>query len=371
VGWQLRLLLAAELQGLAWGWSEDGHGRIARIAEALLKGKHKDKVRTMLHKDLVDTAGWERDTLAKQPNTAVLHWHRQTPEWTCDHGIGLNGKLRCNSKEAADDSMLCALGSLFRKYAHDALLREFPKAKEPLWESDTKYAEILQGYVKDRHLEAVVATNATELRWMVALLGDLHQPLHLLAAHGYGHDVKVMYQGQEHTLLSFWEDYIPKHLPPVPSQTELDKLYADMTPNWIGTVPTELFRDWARESAELACRGIYAGMTVNHPDGSHTFDPQISEQTFQGWVKMAEDMTLRSGVRLAFVLLDVIEHRKHRLASREGRGRRHRHTRYRQNLGTNLAIAVVVVPLLLLLLRLHERVGSKSLTGLVLKHLKL
>jgi len=365
------VVLLAGLHGSASAWSEAGHERIGRIAESLLKGKHKDQVRTMMHKGLVDVAGWEVEMAAKQPSTGVLHWHRQTPEWTCEHGIGLQGKLHCNGREAADDSLLCALGALFRKYAHDVLLRQFPKPKDSLWESESKYVEILEGFVKQNHFEKVVATNATELRWFVTLLEDLHQPLHLMAAHNYGRDVKVVHQQQEFTLFSFWEDYIPQHLPAIPPQAELDALYADMTKHWRSTVPTELFRDWAHESAELVCRGIYEGMTVNHADGSHTLEPKINEEIFQGWVKLAQDLTTRGGVRLAFVLLDIIEHRKHKLALKDGRGMLHRHTRYRQNFGTNLAIAAVVVPLVVLLLRLHERVGSRSLTGLVLKHLKL
>eukprot|EP00415_Alexandrium_ostenfeldii_P002473 UN2473 len=157
----------------------------------------------------------------------------------------------------------------------------------------------------------------------------------------------------------------------MPPQAELDKLFADMTTDWSHMVPTELFRDWARETAQLACRGIYSSITVNHADGSQTLESKVSEATWNGWVKLAHEITIRSGVRLAYVLLDVIEHRKHKLHFLDGRGRQHRLTRYRRNFGINLCIAAVVVPTILVLLKLHERVGSKSFTGLVLKHLKM
>merc|ERR1712061_597025 len=166
----------------------------------------------------------------------------------------------------------------------------------------------------------------------------MHQPLHWLMEHNFGRDLNVVYQGQKYTLLDFWEDFIPKKLPPMPSNEELDAAYAKDSKEWMKHVPTELMRDWAREEAELACRGIYQGMEVNHGDGSRGIDAEfkVSDTVFDAWVQIAQDATTRAGVRLAFVLLDLLEHRRHALAHKEGRGHRHHHISYSRNLGVNV-----------------------------------
>lgn len=372
--WILRPLLLAEVCGCVSAWSTEGHSRMNRMAQSLLKGKHRDQVRTMLHGDVVDLSDWEQKTAGPYPHTNLLHWHRQTPEWTCSTGLGIQGKLHCDGKEASLDSILCVVGATFRKYAHDALLLAFPKSHDPLWplEPGVNWMEVVQQYTTDDHFEKVFASKSTELRWLVTLLGDLHQPLHLLREHDYGRDITIVYQSQEHTLLSFWEDFIPAHLPPGPAQADLDSAYAEHSAAWSQKVPTDLFRDWAREAAEIACR-VHQDLEVNHKDGTRTIGPKVElgEKVFLGWLKLAEEMTTRGAQRIAFVLLDLIEHRKHALAQKDGRGRRHRHIRYFHNFGTNLAIAAVLVPGLLAALRWHGRTGGPSLVRLLLRHLKV
>jgi hypothetical protein len=343
------------------------------MAQSLLKGKHRDQVRTMLHGDVATFDDWEQKTVSSFPHTNLLHWHRQTPEWSCSAGIGLQNQLHCDGKEATYDSILCVVGATFRKYTHDALLRSFPKSHDPLWPSEpsVNWMDVVRKYTKDSHFEEVFASKATELRWLVTLLGDMHQPLHWLREHEYGKDVKISFQGQEHTLLEVWEDLLPQRLTSVPSQSSLDSAYAEHAAKWSHVVPTELFRDWARESAEVACK-IYQGLEVNHADGSRGIPQRVelSEAAFQGWLELAQTMIQRGSERVAFVLLDLIEHRKHSIAHKLGRGLRHRHSHAWENFGTNLAIALFVVPTLVYALRWHERVGGLSIGRLLLKALK-
>merc|ERR1712087_706223 len=98
------------------------------------------------------------------------------------------------------------------------------------------------------------------LRWLAVLIGDLHQPLHWLKEKNYGRELKVEYQGKEHTLLSFWEDYLPEHLPAPPTIDEMQKQYEERAPKWWDTLPTELFRDWAKETASVLCEQVYGAI---------------------------------------------------------------------------------------------------------------
>merc|ERR1719210_2851002 len=109
------------------------------------------------------------------PETDTLHWHHQDPEWTCGGRGGLGdkeGHVRCDGHGAENGSLFCALAFFFEHFAHDALLKEFPKPKEPIGTPASLQA-----------LEKVPTSDQTPsnfLRWLVILVGDLHQPLHWL-----------------------------------------------------------------------------------------------------------------------------------------------------------------------------------------------
>jgi len=343
--------------GGASGWSTEGHERIGSIAQHLLKGKHRAEARTLLEGDLVEFAGWENEMSEKRPETKALHWHRQTPEWTCSTGLGINGKVHCDNKEAADDSILCVLSVTFKKYAHDAVLREYPIASDPLWNSESNFD--WKNYIKDHHFEGMFGSATAELRWMVTLIGDMHQPLHWLRENDYGRDIKVTFRGKEYTLLSFWEDFMPTQLPPPPTQVELDQQYSSRIQTWVNVAPGELFRSWAKEGSEQACYRIYAGL-----DLSNTSAPVVvTEEVFSRWRSLASELTSRAGQRVAFVLLDLFEHRRHKEAHSQGRGRTTRHTSHSTNLAKNAAIAAFLVPGLLFLFRWHDQNSGRAGAG--------
>jgi len=342
-------------------WGPLGHERIAKIAESLLKGKRKDQVRSLMHGDLVDFGDWEKKMTSRHPETDVLHWHHQEPEWTCMSTLGEHEHLRCDHANSAEKgSLFCALAFFFEHFAHDALLREFPEPTEPI--NTPKELPALQ------KVTSVELTPAHYLRWLAVLVGDLHQPLHWLRQHEYGKKINVLYKGKTYTLLQFWEEEIPKHLAPPPSASTLQEEYEEGERKWGLHLPTELFRTWAKESAEVVCSQVYQAMEVNHADGSRKIDDnyQLSDEVLARWVKIANDFTTHAGERLAFVLLDILEHKRHKAGHHEGRGHWHRKKRHMYNLGMNCMVGVVLVPMLVKLLRWHEKAGPHiSLIGLL------
>lgn len=315
--------------GLAWqfcfvgAWSPVGHDRIARIAEHLLVGKHKDQIRTMMHSDLPDAADHEMKMTKQYPETSPLHWHRQDPEWKCDSkgGLGDKGHVRCDGHGATNGSLFCALAYFFEHFSHDALLKEFPPPKEPIG-TPASLPSL-------KNIPSKEQTPAHYLKWLVTLLGDLHQPLHWLHEHDYGRDVKIRYKEEEHTLLKFWEDYLPSHLKnaletgtAAGSQPfAADKEFGKHSKSWAHKVPTELFRDWAKEVAERVCSDVYGPMTVNHADGTRVESPfTLTDELFGKWVQLAEELMQLAGERLGFILNEIIEHKRHKDAQKDGRG---------------------------------------------------
>lgn len=318
--WPRSLLAAFVLRpGVADAWSPEGHERIGRIAEALLTGKHKDQVRSMMHSDVIDTSDWEKNMTQKYPETDPLHWHRQDPEWSCGSRGGLGGRagtIRCDNHGAEKGSLFCALAYFFEHFSHDALLKEYPEPKEPI---GTPESLVVLQKIPSSELKP-----AYFLRWLVILVGDLHQPLHWLHEHNYGRDIQVIYKGETIDLLTLWEDTIPKNMVKLKGgyhPDRSDKDYDSRSPSWQNKNPQELFREWAKDAAEKLCTEVYAPMTVNHADGTRVESPfSVTEEMFGKWVKLAEDLTELGGERLAFVLNDLIEHKRHKDAHADGRG---------------------------------------------------
>jgi hypothetical protein len=314
------------------------------------------------------------------------------------------------------------LAYFFEHFTHDLLLKEFPKPQEPIGTPSNLRA--LLGF------PASELTSAMYLRWLAILVGDMHQPLHWLSQHNFGRDVLIHFRDEERTLLSFWEEYIPAHLHKLESETKLSQKEYPTLAVFEQKVPTELFRDWARESAEKLCEDVYAPMMVNHADGTRDGTRVVespftlTEELFDKWVKLAEKLMSSGGEHLAFVLNDLIEHKRHKEAFKNGRGlpsiksaigtelvnsktkasfvppekvstkddgsvephklsaaefadledleRRLKILETRRSNShamANLGIAVVVVPSLLLILNWHRKIGGGSIFGLT-KHLK-
>lgn len=373
-----RQVLALWAVGLAnkWrgcdAWAPAAHERILRISNHLLKGRKNDQVRHLLHGDIIGIASWEQEMTSKHPETDALHWHRQdltgkSTEWSC---ASLSkaadvGHIQCDAN-GVQGSLFCALAFFFEHFAHDALLKEFPKPKEPI---NTPQALAALGKFKPQDL------GKTEyLKWMMLLLGDLHQPLHWMRQYGYGRDLKVRFKGDEFTLLAFWEEVIPKHLPALVFNKAMDKQYQERAPKWWDKMPTELFRDWAKETAETVCGQVYSAMEEVGPHGTLRINNpfEVSEELFNRWVQLANDFVTLAGQRTAFILSDILEHRRHKSAAKDGRGHHgFRKTRWTSNLLKNVFIASVVVPVWVLALRWHERAGSASILRLFREHLKV
>jgi len=341
---------------LAHAWSADGHGRIVNVAANLIKGRRRNRINAMLDGDLAELGGWERDMTRKHPETGMLHWHVQEPEWTCSALFGAKDKIRCDQNGAERGSLFCALTYFFGHFAHDTLLNEYPKLEEPHKPPD-ELAVLSRVTISD-------LTPAMYLRWMTALVADLHQPLHLLRPlEAHGALVKVRHRGKEHSLLSFWEETLPEALPPPPHQHVLDQHFRIELKRWRARgklkTPIELMQLWAREVAAAACKEVYQKVDIS---GDTPFD--ISEELYSRWLNISHELTWRAGERVAFILLEILQHEEHRLAHKEGRGRWH-HTSLLRPVALiyNFCIGLVVVPLLLGVLMWHERLGRQPFVG--------
>lgn len=235
----------------------------------------------------------------------------------------------------------------FEHFAHDALLESFPAPKDP--PNTPKDLVVLNTVAaEDRKPEHY-------LRWLLALIGDVHQPLHMLRQHGYGKEKTVEYRGQNFTLLDFWEEYLGSRLPPLPQQEVLEKQLEKGMKRYDMKTPVEHFRNWARDAGTSVCAQVYGKL-----DAREDFF-KIDDKIYQDWLKLAGDFTRTAGLRVAETLLEILKHKKHK-AAQDHHGQAKYHTnslRHKSGIMTNIMIAIVLVPMLLVALRWHERhVGS-------------
>uniref|UniRef100_A0A7S4Q1K0 Uncharacterized protein n=1 Tax=Alexandrium monilatum TaxID=311494 RepID=A0A7S4Q1K0_9DINO len=343
-GRALRLLSLAEASWVAQAWGREGHRRIAEVAEKMIVGSGSERIHAMLQGNLDEFVDLEQKMGTEHPETAVLHWHSQEPEWNCSSMMGEHGHISCDGHSAAKDSLYCAALHFSDRLGHEVLTEQFPRSKGP------------------PELASLAGLSPSELghpqllRWLVILLGDMHQPLRWLRAHDYGREVQLRYKGQTYSLLSFWEEYLPQQLAE-PNWNHLKRSFHKHQGHYLERLPATHFRNWARDHATAACSLIYAPLEQAGGVTSAGQEPlELEEELFAKWQRLATELISVAGQRVAVVLLDVLRHDKHRTAYKEG------HSPYHPWLlatptgfALNALIALPVVPGVLGLFLLHER----------------
>ncbi len=202
---------AALIPTPALAWGKTGHRVVAAIADTQLSGLARAHVEQILGygESLADAANWP-DEMRSAPG---VFWQKTATPW---HYVTLNGIVYDHAPPEGD-----ALEAL----DHFTAVLKDPKAS--------------------------LTDKQTALRFIIHLVGDLHQPLHVgKCCDRGGNDVKVTWFGKPTNLHAVWDSQLvdDEQL----SYTELAaKLERHMTPQdvvkWWDINP----RDWISESGEL------------------------------------------------------------------------------------------------------------------------
>src|SRR6187551_2455046 len=161
------LLAAAPSPALAWG--KTGHRVVAAIADTQLSGLARAHVREILGpgESLVDAANWP-DEMRSDP---AIFWQKTSTPW---HYVTLNGITYDHAPPEGD--------------ALEALDHFAKVLKDPA---------------------ASLADKQTALRFVIHLVGDLHQPLHAgKCCDRGGNDVKVTWFGKPTNLHAVWDSQL-------------------------------------------------------------------------------------------------------------------------------------------------------------------
>ncbi|HET7816012.1 MAG TPA: S1/P1 nuclease [Sphingomicrobium sp.] len=263
---QARLFVAATAAATllapspAHAWGKTGHRVVASIADAHLSGLARAHIRELLGgaETLDEAANWP-DEMRSDPHP---FWQKTSTPW---HYVTVNGITYDQAPPEGD--ALQAL-TFFRRLLQD------PKSS-----------------LADRQLA---------LRFIVHIVGDLHQPLHVgKCCDRGGNDVKVKWFGRDTNLHAVWDTAIVDEQQL--SFTEMTaKLQRHTSSKDVVAWWTANPRDWIAESAQLRDT-LYPG--PNPKDAS--LPPELSYAYVYKFNSVVELRLKQAGVRLAAYLNDI------------------------------------------------------------------
>ena len=244
----------APAPALAWG--KTGHRVAAAIADAQLSGLARAHVKEILGQaeSLDEAANWP-DEMRSDP---APFWQKTSTPW---HYVTLNGVIYDHAPPQGD--------------ALEAL---------------NKYSAIL------RDPNASLADKQTALRFVVHIVGDLHQPLHVgKCCDKGGNDVKVKWFGRDLNLHSVWDSALVDEQQL--SFTEMTAKLQRHTSNadvirWWDVNP----RDWMSESAQ------FRDTIYPQPSSDPKKVPELSYSYVYQNTPIMELRLKQAGVRLAAYL---------------------------------------------------------------------
>lgn len=271
-------------------WDKDGHEAIGMTTmSALQNGPTAQVKRLMGGKDAVDVAAWAHKVNKKYPWTVQLHFQRQPKADKCG---GANLTYHCPDNK-------CMVKAL--KHFYGRLINQ-------------NQIDIDWG-------PGIKLTDADCVKYLINLMGDLHQPLHL----GYddtdmGRNVTVLFRDKKMTLYDLWDHELTQavmadnpgfwwggwtHVQRTRSEYEKDG----------GRWKQEgiaLFDEWADETAKFACQSVYKNpvtgklITEDLTDGVFRVDQEL----FESWKREMLSKMLVAGARTAIVLNSILQLRE-------------------------------------------------------------
>ena len=259
---------AAVLPSPALAWGKTGHRVVAAIADTQLSGLARAHVREILGpgESLDDAANWP-DEMRSDPAT---FWQKTSTPW---HYVTLNGITYDHAPPEGD-----ALEALDR---FTRVLRD-PKAD-----------------LDDKQLA---------LRFVIHIVGDLHQPLHVgKCCDKGGNDVKVTFFGKPTNLHAVWDSALPdeEQLSYSELATKLERHLSDrQLIAWWDIDP----RDWISESGELrdtlypTAADLPKPQKGKKPKTAEPAVPDLSYSYVYRFTPLMERRLTQGGIRLAAYL---------------------------------------------------------------------
>jgi hypothetical protein len=250
------LVVMATLTLISWGGA--GHRTIATIAQNHLTPKAQAAIRSIIgDTTLASISSWADEVRSSDPGFA------STGTW---HYINLPSGYNY-------EQFVAAVKNDTHPNVYSALLKCEADLK-----SDTTSAKY----------------RAIALKFVVHLVGDLHQPMHVSHADDQGGNlVKIIFNGEPTNLHSLWDSKLINYHPMTVDMmaTEYDKA----TPQQITKWQSEDTLTWLYESYVIA-EQIYAQAAKS---------PNFNDDYYRTAISIIQKRLLQGGIRLAGVLNEI------------------------------------------------------------------
>lgn len=254
-----------------------------------LEAEPTAQVKRLMHgRDAVEVSGWAHKVNKKFPWTVDLHFQRQKDAGTC----GKVDLSECPGNKCLVKALKHFYGRLVNKPTVDID-----------WGAGIKL------------------TDADCVKYLINLIGDLHQPMHFSPVLSAEHaNITVVYRGKEMSMFDMWDREITQttikdnpgfwwggwtHVQRTRVEYETDGH------KWQKDGPLEFDR-WAEETHTYLCDKIYK----NPITGKQIFTElsngkyHVHEELFQLWKRELLSKMLVAGARTAIVLNSVLHHRE-------------------------------------------------------------
>lgn len=231
-------------------WDETSHRAITRIAEEHLAENALKRYRYYVPtgQTLEDVSYWAQSIFEERPETEAWHSITLPPDAT---GVDLNRD--------------CPVGDCITVKIREA-----------------------EGIVRLAHKPRAVVSEY--LRFLVHLVGDLHQPLNAGYPPGEGvSDPLVVYEGAEMTLSKFWDDHL---FDGVSAEELADRIRRRITPSNLRDWQAGTLKDWTWDTHLVAVRVAYGSLPAGAP---RTLNAEYVATARQA----AEEQLAKAAVRLA------------------------------------------------------------------------
>lgn len=274
------LALAAAVPTTAFAWGGEGHEVIAAIARARLTAATRARVDAILARD--------RDILTTPDMLARATWadawrgagHRETAEW---HFVDI--ELDHADMDAACHSHPAAAVPAGAGPADACIIDRLNAFSAELGARNTPPSERLLA-----------------LQYVLHLVGDLHQPLHVADNHDRGGNCVHLALGGQRTanLHGYWDTIVVRELGSDPGALAA-RLTPEITPALAARWGRGDMESWARETHAVAVSTAYSFATP--PRCANDDPPLLLPKGYDAAAQRAARLQLeRAGVRLAVVL---------------------------------------------------------------------
>jgi len=278
-------------------WDKDGHEAVGMTAMSALDTTAVSQVKRLMHgKDAVDVSAWAHKVNKKYPWTSEFHFQRQ-PSGRC-----FDKELMRKPPSISDcPDNRCLISGL--KHFYGRLVNK--QSVDIQWPSDMRL------------------TDADAVKFLINLMGDLHQPMHFASARDdAGRNITVLFRGKTMSLYEMWDSYITQYVMQESpgfwwggwthvqrTRVEYEQDGAQWKKDGL-----KMLDKWAEETAAYLCNNIYrnalTGKYTIDEDPKKNFVILIDEDLFHTWKREMLSKILVAGARTAIVLNSILDHRE-------------------------------------------------------------